>query len=494
MNAMMISQFRDRTVAVMGLGRSGLAAVRLLRDSGAKVLAWDDDPDICASLGDDHQFLTPLSEWDFTSIDALILAPGIPFDFPAPHPIVKRARAAHCPILGDVDLLNMANTGASMIGITGSDGKSTTTALLAHLLQDAGKVACAGGNIGIPASALPVLEQGQFYVLEMSSFQLALCRPVSFKVAILLNIGTDHIDRHGSVDGLVAAKERIFHKADAIVIGLDDPHCRRLYATWKKKGARVIGVSSSGPTPGGVSDGVSGDVSDGVSGRVAGDVSGGVSGDVAGIYGDGVDLVDATGDRPEVIATLSSLPMRGAHNAQNYAAVCACARLIGISLPTIRAALASFPGLVHRQQHVGTAKGVTFINDSKATNFSAVRQALLCHQRIFWIAGGKLKNDDFSLLDGALERVQEGFFIGTSARLFMDIFAPHFPCHCCGDVDTAVAAAAARAQNESRAGAQTTVLLSPGGTSLDQWASFEERGDAFIRAAQRWIGRSETVV
>jgi UDP-N-acetylmuramoylalanine--D-glutamate ligase len=445
-----VDQFAGRKVAVLGLARSGRAAARSLVAGGAGVLAWDDNAGVREAVAGEIA-LADLSAIDWRDIAALVLSPGIPHSFPAPHPAVLRARAAGVDIIGDIELLGRAQPAAHYIGITGTNGKSTTTALVGHILAAAGQRVEVGGNLGTPALTLAPLGADGTYVLEASSFQLELIASLACDIAVLLNVTPDHLDRHGGMAGYIAAKRRIFahQKPGATaVVGIDDAICRDIAAELRRAGpARIVPISASGPAPGGV-------------------------------YSEAGWLIDAMDGQPLRVldlATAERLP--GAHNWQNAAAAYAVARAAGIAPATAAQAIRTFPGLAHRQELVATIGGVRFVNDSKATNADAAEKALACYQAIYWIAGGLPKAGGIASLVPYFGRLRHAYLIGTATEEFAATLGSSVPFSRSGDLAAALAAAAAAARRDGVPGA--VVLLSPACASYDLFANFEARGDAF---------------
>jgi UDP-N-acetylmuramoylalanine--D-glutamate ligase len=447
-----VDDFRGRPVGVLGLAKSGRAAAQALAAGGAEVLAWDDN----AAVRDALSAALPLHDLttaDWRDIPALILSPGIPHSFPEPHPAVVRARDAGAEIIGDIELLGRAQPDARYVGITGTNGKSTTTALIGHILAVAEKRVEIGGNLGTPALSLAPLGRDGNYVLEASSFQLELITSLAFDIAVLLNITPDHLDRHGDMEGYVVAKRRIFarqNKAATAIVGVDDSISRDLCDELRRTGpARVVPISVLEPVSGGV-------------------------------YVDKGWLVDALAAKPERVLDLALAErLPGAHNWQNAAAAYAVARACGIDTAAVTAAICSFPGLAHRQELVGTIDGVRYINDSKATNADATEKALLCYPAIYWIAGGLPKAGGIEPLAPHFGRLRHTFLIGRATEEFAATLGDTIPFTRCGDLATAVSAAAAQARCDGVPGA--VVLLSPACASYDQFKNFEERGDTFRR-------------
>ena len=430
--------FATKRFAVLGLGRNGLPVVHALRAMGAYVAAWDDHLQPPGLLLEN-----PLAS--IGRFDALVLSPGIPHTLPAPHPVAAAAVAAGVPVLSDADLLfravRLAGSRARFVGVTGTNGKSTTTALIAHILDGAGHTVAAGGNLGPAALALPLLDHDGIYVLEMSSYMLERIESLRFDVAIMLNLSPDHLDRHGSMDGYAAAKRAIFARqqpGDLAAIGIDDAPSRAMAAT--------IGATTfSGTAP-------------------------------ADVWCDAGIVRDADGP---VAAMADSPALPGAHNAQNAAAAAAIALHLGLTRADIAAGLASFPGLPHRQQQVARVDGVPYVDDSKATNADAAARALACYDRIVWIAGGIAKAGGIAPLAPFFPRIAHALLIGRDApELAADLAGvPH---SVAGTLDEAVPAARALAAEHGA----DVVLLSPACASFDQFTGFEARGLRFAKLAQ----------
>ena len=445
-----VHEFADRSVAVFGLARSGLSAARALAAGGARVLAWDDNGGRRADAAGAGVALVEPDRLDWSRISALVLSPGVPLTHPAPHPVVRQARAAGVEVIGDIELLGRSVRAVRLVGVTGTNGKSTTTALIGHLLAAAGLAPQVGGNLGTPALDLERLEPGGVYVLELSSYQLDLTTTLAFNVAVLLNVTADHIDRHGDLDGYIAAKTRIFARQQprhAAVVAVDDRHTQAIARRLEGASARLIRVSARTALERGVfvHDGHLFDAIEGPARRVC-------------------DLTP--------IVTLT-----GAHNWQNAAAAYAAGRALGVDAQVLAAALPSYPGLAHRLEQVATIAGVRFVNDSKATNAAAAAQALACFDPIYWIAGGRAKEGGLAGLEPFFDRIKHAFVIGEAGESFARQLDGRVAVTRSGDLATAVRDAWHKARAECRAGA--VVLLSPACASFDQFANFEARGDAF---------------
>ncbi len=441
--------YAGRTVAVFGLARTGAAAVRALHAAGANVIAWDDNEDRRTEHAGAGVQLTNLNQCRFDNVDALVLSPGVPFTNPEPHVTVKNAQAAGVPVIGDVELFAESKPAAKVIGITGTNGKSTTTALLGHLLKASGRSVEVGGNIGRPVLDFPSLTIDGAYVIELSSYQLDLAPSLVCDVAVLINISRDHLDRHGDMAGYVAVKQRIFngqHGGNAAVVGVDDDHSRATYEWLKDQGhANLIPIAVGQTLDHGVF------VVDGV-------------------------LHDRMTGENDTVALDGVKTLRGTHNWQNIAAAYAAARCLGLSRADIAAALPTFPGLAHRAESLAVINGVEYVNDSKATNAEAAATALATFDNIYWIVGGRGKDGGYAALDPFLKNVRHAFLIGEAA--------PDLAASLAGKVettrsDTLGSAVAAATQAAQRAGGQSVVLLSPACASFDQFADFAARGDAF---------------
>ncbi len=440
--------FAGRRFAVVGLGRNGLPAAAALARMGAHVTAWDDDAERRASfllpppLGEDLVLRDPTP--DMARFDALVLSPGIPHRLPAPHPAADAALAAGIPIWSDAELLfqavRAAGSRARFVGVTGTNGKSTTTALIAHILRSAGRAVQAGGNLGPAALALPMQDNNGLYVLEMSSYMLERLGSVRFDTAVMLNISPDHLDRHGSMAGYSAAKRAIFDRQDVgdlAVVGTDDPASREM-------AAQLAAITVSGEHP-------------------------------ADIWFDGATLWDAAGP---ILAMADAPALPGAHNAQNAAAAAAAALHLGVDRAALAAAIRCFPGLPHRQQRIATVDGVPYVDDSKATNADAAARALGCYQQIVWIAGGIAKAGGIRPLAPFFPRIAHAVLIGRDGEALASELGS-VEHEVCGTLERAVPAARAAA---ARTGAQV-VLLSPACASFDQFSGFEARGRRFAELA-----------
>ena len=451
-----VQGFEGKTVAVFGLARTGLTAARALLAGGAQVALWDDKAEARDAAAAEGLPLVDLTQADWSGFAALMISPGVPLTHPEPHWTVKKARAAGVEILGDVELLARTIAAApswkrpKIVAITGTNGKSTTTALIGHILQSAGKDVRVGGNIGAGVLGLEDMHGGAVYVLELSSYQLDLTSSLKPDVAVLINISPDHLDRHGGMEGYIAAKRRVFlnqTKGDTAVIGVDDSWCQRLCTELVSANHRTIRPISSGRTMG------------------------------RGVYALQGILYDATGERAVEIADLTrARALPGRHNWQNAAAAYAAVLALGLSPADAADGLMTFPGLAHRMEDVGRIGRVRFVNDSKATNADAARQAMSAIPKFYWIAGGVPKAGGIEPLRDLYPRIAKAYLIGEAAQDFAETLGGDAPWVISKTLEAAVAAAHADA---SAAGGEAVVLLSPACASFDQFADFEARGDAF---------------
>ncbi|ODT88400.1 UDP-N-acetylmuramoyl-L-alanine--D-glutamate ligase [Phenylobacterium sp. SCN 70-31] len=452
--------FEGRTVAVFGLARTGLAAARALVAGGAEAALWDDNPKAREAAAAEGFELTDLAAADWSGFAAVMLSPGVPLTHPKPHWTVEKARAAGVEILGDIELFARTVNAApehrrpKVVAITGTNGKSTTTALIGHICAEAGRDTRIGGNIGAGVLGLDDMHGGAVYVLELSSYQLDLTSSLKADVAIILNVSPDHLERHGTMENYVAAKRRILlnqDNGDTAVIGVDDAWGQQICTEITAANRRTI-------VPISASKAIS-----------------------RGVYAlDGL-LYDAAGERAAQVADLKrarSLP--GRHNWQNAAAAYAAARGLGVSPELAARALMTFPGLAHRMETVALIGKVRFVNDSKATNADAARQALSSYPEVYWIAGGQPKTGGIDELADLFPRVIKAYLVGEAETAFAATLEGRTPALKCGTIEAAARAAYADA---AASGKDAIVLLSPACASFDQFADFEQRGEAFRAAA-----------
>jgi len=448
--------FANSDVGVFGLARSGISAIRALTAGGARVFAWDDKENMRAEAVCEGASVLPFGEWP--KIKALILSPGIPLTHPKPHDVVLAARAMGAEVIGDMELFAREirpehdKLGrAPVIAITGTNGKSTTTALIGHILSSCGFAAEVGGNIGKAVLDLAPPNGKTIYVLEVSSYQIDLSPSLTPDLSILTNITPDHIDRHGSLENYAAVKARLLQqtaKDGQVCIGVDDSWSAAIQTRLASNGgAEAVPVSV---------------------GKVLG----------RGIFVLDGALYDAQAQRAAKVMDLSTAAhLPGAHNWQNAALAYAATKPFVKDARAIAAAIADFPGLAHRIEDVGRIGKVRFVNDSKATNADAAERALICFPDIYWIAGGKAKEGGIEPLAPHFARIRKAYLIGDAAQAFAKTLEGRAPYEISFTLDKAVAAAYVDARNSSAP--SPVVLLSPACASFDQFRDFEQRGDAF---------------
>ncbi|MBN9258402.1 MULTISPECIES: UDP-N-acetylmuramoyl-L-alanine--D-glutamate ligase [unclassified Mesorhizobium] len=449
------ASFAGKRVSLFGLGGSGIATARALIAGGAEVLAWDDNPESVAKAGAEGIPTGDLRAADWGLFSAFVLSPGVPLTHPKPHWTVELARGAGVEVIGDIELFcrerMRAASSAPFIAITGTNGKSTTTALTAHILNAAGRDTQMGGNIGRAVMTLDPPEPSRHYVVECSSYQIDLAPSINPTAGILLNLTPDHLDRHGTMQHYASIKERLVAGSETAIIGIDDSWCAQIADRLERAGRDVIRISKRLPL-------------------------------TDGYFADGTNLMEAVHGRYSRIAFLEGIgSLRGQHNAQNaLAAVTACLR-VGLELGEIQSGLESFPGLAHRMEQVGRKGHVLFINDSKATNADAAAPALSSFPRIYWIAGGLPKEGGIEPLRGFFPRIAKAYLIGEAAPAFSATLGEAVPYEISGTLAAAVEHAAHDAAADESG--EVVVLLSPACASFDQFKNFEVRGEAFRQAA-----------
>jgi len=447
-----VTSFAQKSVLVVGLGGSGLATAKALVEGGARVLAFDDNAARVESARDEGLESGDLRAVDFTGFDALILSPGIPFTHPEPHWSVKKARAAGVEVIGDIELFNRERLAhapqSGFIAITGTNGKSTTTALISHILAQAGFDVQMGGNIGRAVLTLDALSADKVYVVECSSYQIDLAPGLKPSIGVHLNLSPDHLDRHGTFEHYADVKARLIFGATRAVVGVDDPLSAKIADDAVHTGGVVTRVSLRGE----------GDV------RARG----------TEIFVGGEKVVDVAG-----IASL-----RGEHNLQNAAVAYAVCRAQGLCDADIQKGLSTFPGLAHRMEQVGHKAGVVFINDSKATNADAAARALASFDRIYWIAGGRAKEGGIGALNDFFPKIIHAFLVGEAQEQFAETLQGKVDFSMSGTIEQATKEAAKMALSTMHDNESVAVLLSPACASWDQFANFEARGEAFREAVR----------
>ena len=466
-----VTSFNGKQVALFGLGGSGLVTARALIAGGATVTAFDDNPASVQKAESEGIPTSNLRDLDWDKMDSLVLAPGVPLTHPQPHWSVDLAKKAGVEIIGDVELfsreLSKSGRRSAMVAITGTNGKSTTTALIAHVLASAGRDVQMGGNIGRAVLDLdPILDDAEaapnrVYVVECSSYQIDLAPSLNPHVGIMLNLTPDHLERHGTIENYAAIKERLIAKSDLAILGVDDEYSVAMAA--RLSSAKVTNYTIS-------------------------------SGQSADFSFDGERLVDDEGEARISLNGIGSL--RGRHNAQNAAAAFACCQALGLSDEEILKGFQTFPGLAHRMEQVGYVDGVLFVNDSKATNAEAAAPALTSYPKVHWIAGGLAKDGGIEALAPHFSHVEKAYFIGEAAGSFAAQFNDTIPYEIAGTLEQAVNHAASDAAGLAKAklanGKEApVVLLSPAAASFDQFPNFEKRGDAFKDAVGKLNGFKE---
>jgi UDP-N-acetylmuramoylalanine--D-glutamate ligase len=454
-----VTTFAGKKVAVFGLGGSGLVSASALLAGGADVIAFDDDAASVAKANAAGIPTADLRHIEWSKLAALLLAPGVPLTHPKPHWTVELAKKNAVNVIGDIELFCRERARlapeAPFVAITGTNGKSTTTALIAHLVTAAGMDAQLGGNIGtaILSLASPRADRVQplrVHVIECSSYQIDLAPSLDPSIGILINLTADHLDRHGTMEHYAAVKERLVAgvpRQGTAIVGVDDDWCRAIADRLEQSGKRVVRISARRQL-------------------------------ANGLYVDGQRIMRTGATETFAIADLGGIgSLRGLHNAQNAACAAAAALALGIEPVAIQAGLRSFPGLAHRMEEVGRRGAILFVNDSKATNVDSAAQALGCFSDIYWIAGGKPKTGGIESLRTFFPRIRKAYLIGEAADEFAATLANDVPHEIAGTLDKALAAAARDA--EASAAAEPVVLLSPACASFDQYRNFEVRGDAF---------------
>ncbi len=458
--------YNGQTVAVFGLGRTGITAALALAKGGANVWAWDDSEAAREAALKQGVQIRDLSSADWSEFAALVLSPGVPHKLPHAHWTAVKAEAAHVPIICDIEIFAQEiaarpeHQRPKIIAITGTNGKSTTTSLIGHILNACGKDAEIGGNIGRGVLDLDKMHAGKHYVIELSSYQLERTHSLRANAALFLNLSPDHLERHGDMAGYEAAKLRIFDNQtsdDAAVIGVDSDATKRIYSELTaKNGRRIIPVSTRKSLGRGVSV---------MNGKL-----------YSNINGKCVEVCDLS----------KATALEGKHNHQNAAAAFAAVQSLGLNPKAIGEAILSFPGLAHRMETIGSAGPVRFVNDSKATNADAAKQALKSYDNIFWVAGGVAKSGGIEPLKEFFPNIAKAYLIGEAAPEFHKTLTKHKVEHkVSGTLDKAILCATRDAMHSGMK--NPIVLLSPACASFDQFKNFETRGEAFRKETSRII-------
>ena len=458
--------YDGQTLAVFGLGRTGITAALSLARGGATVWAWDDNEAARTAAEKSGVTLKDLSKADWNDCDALVLSPGVPDKLPKPHWTALKAKETDTPIICDIEIFacevaaKPENERPKIIAITGTNGKSTTTALIGHILQSCGKDVQIGGNIGRGVLDLNKMHAGMHYVIELSSYQLERTYSLRVNAAVFLNLSPDHLERHGDMKGYETAKRRIFDNQisdDAIIIGVDSEATKRIHSeVTAQNGRRIFPVSVKKCL-----------------GRGASVMKGKL---YCNIHHKAVEVCDLS----------KAKTLEGVHNHQNAAVAFAAVQSLGLDPKAIGEAILSFPGLAHRMETIGSVGPVRFVNDSKATNADAAKQALKSYDNIFWVAGGQSKSGGIEPLSDLFGHISKAYLIGAAAPEFHKTLTKRKVDHkVSGELEKAILCATRDAMASKKP--NPIVLLSPACASFDQFKSFETRGDAFRTYVQRII-------
>ncbi|MGL9779181.1 MAG: COQ9 family protein [Wolbachia sp.] len=496
--AVQLNKYKNQNVAVFGLSKTGLSAINALIKSGARVYAWDDHEEQIANAKMMYKkcnFIHP-KEYNWHEISALVLSPGVPTE---PHWIVKLARRFDCKIKSDIELfLEAKTTNQKVIGITGTNGKSTTTSLIGHILKSAGKKVAIGGNLGVPV--LDLERDAEIYVIEFSSFQLELMNEINVDISALLNITPDHIDRHGSMENYIATKLKLINGSEVAVIGCDNEITADIFnkftgnkipisVTYSPMSFQRVTLESRKEKPLPTTQMTEGGARDLIS--LAGNNLLDYSEQITGIDRNYLDpsvsyLDDKRGTGIQKISlklenhslSVSDVKINLISNAENVAAAYAVCKLLGVDSNTIINGIKSFSGLRHRNELLGKIRNVFFVNDSKATNAKSSEKAVLSYENINWIVGGRSKKGGIESLSKHFTRIRKAFLIGESTEAFANTMENKVDYVRCCNLEDAFRLAFEEALNSAE---EVTILLSPACASFDQWKNFEERGEAFCR-------------
>ncbi len=427
-------------IAILGMGRSGQAVLDACIEDGILVNLFDDK----GVAPQTEAYFRDFNDWDMDGLDAMVISPGIPHHYPAPHPAAKRCIDAGVPIISEVEFALRRGRAGRWISITGTNGKSTTTALIAHILGQAGINCSVGGNIGAAVTALKPVGADGVNVIELSSYQLEVTPSLCSDIAMIMNITPDHLDRHGGMAGYIRAKEQVL-------------------ASVNTDGLAVLGE---------------GEALD----------------ELASCYQDRMKIIRLTRaeqqEEASHIAPFENLALKGLHNAQNTLAARYVCRTLGLSETEIDKGIASFAGLPHRLQPAGQIDNILFVNDSKATNGEAAARALASFENIHWCAGGIAKEDGLDACIPYLSHVAKSYLFGACANDFAASLSEHIPVSCFDTLEEAVEAASLSARQERSS--QQVILLSPAAASFDQYTSFEARGMQFCALAAAQIDKLAT--
>ncbi|CAM1644913.1 UDP-N-acetylmuramoyl-L-alanine--D-glutamate ligase [Bartonella apis] len=453
-----VNSFKNKKVALFGLGGSGVATAKSLLAGGAEVLAWDDKMETVEKTRGQNIPVSDLHNVDWSKISALVLAPGVPLTNPEPHWTVKLAKAAGVEIIGDIELFirernaylkhhKLSDEDMPFIAITGTNGKSTTTALINHLLNESGKLSEMGGNIGTAILSLEAFEKNRFYVIECSSFQIDLTPSINPTIGILLNISPDHIDRHGTFAHYSEIKKRLVNGAKTSLVAVDDGNSTKIYEKLLRDHHNVFPVSKDKVLK-------------------------------SGYYAVKDELFSVENGKPEARLSLSGISsLRGSHNAQNALMALATLDILKIKPVELQRIFASYVGLPHRMQQVRKIGNALYVDDSKATNAEASAPALATFDHIYWIIGGLAKEGGITALKDYFPKIRKAYLIGDAAEDFARTINGAFPISMSGTLEKAVQEAHQDAGADKAE--EVAVLLSPACASYDQFKNYGARGDAF---------------
>ncbi|WP_333023088.1 UDP-N-acetylmuramoyl-L-alanine--D-glutamate ligase [Wolbachia endosymbiont of Pentidionis agamae] len=438
-----LDQYKSKSIAVFGLGKTGLSAINNFMSNKVKVYAWDDNKEEILKAKEIHSecnFLHP-QKYNWQEIVALILSPGIPILYPSPHWVVKLARKFNCLIKSDIELfleiIAKKDPQPKIIGVTGTNGKSTTTSLIGHILQLAGKTVDIGGNLGNPVLNFSL--DKEIYVIELSSFQLDLMSKFSIDIAVLLNITPDHLDRYENMEKYIEAKFKLISNSKVAVIGYDNEITFNIFNNFIQN---KIPISIKTMVKQGIS----------------------LIGNNLFVYG------------KKILINKTKIDL--ASNAENIAAAYAVCSLLRIDSDIIINGITSFIGLRHRNEMLGKIRNVLFINDSKATNAESTKKGILSYKNIYWIVGGRSKKEGIEPLKSYFQRIKKAFLIGESTDVFADTLKNKVSFVKCGNLKNAFNLAYQEALHDKK---EATIFFSPACASFDQWRNFEERGESFCK-------------
>ncbi len=455
-----VTIYSGKSVALFGLGGSGFVTAQALMAGGALVTAFDDNRDSVAKAKAAGINTADLRGCDFGIFDLLVLAPGVPLTHPSPHWSVELAKTAGVEIIGDIELFcrqrNHVAENSILVAITGTNGKSTTTALISHVLKNAGCKVEMGGNIGRAVLDFEETEDGTIYVVEVSSYQIDLSPGINAEIGILLNLSPDHLDRHGSMENYAAIKESLVQKSKSAIIGVDDEMCRAIAARLEESNVPITRVSVHEQLE-------------------------------TGVYVSGGEIFYANHDTTEKIADLGKIgSLRGIHNAQNACVAWKACSDCGLSDVEIQSGFENFPGLIDRMEELGSVGNVLIVNDSKGTNADATDMALGSFERIYWIAGGLAKEGGFESLKRHFPRIAKAYLIGEAAPIFAGVLGEDVDFEISGTLDKAVHHALEDAGSDKYP--EPVILMSPACASFDQFSSYAARGERFRQLIQQVDG------